>query len=164
VRDDRHRPGNRLSNRAVLRATAFQASFGSISSRDGAMVEVLVVDDEPLLRMALGDALDEAGLEVAQAASAEVALAAAEAEPPAVLVTDVNLGPGEMDGIALADEAKRRWPGVGVVFITGRPSNLDGRALGARDRFLPKPFPPDRLVRAVRGLIPGAPARAWAAD
>jgi DNA-binding response OmpR family regulator len=126
------------------------------------MVEVLVVDDEPLLRMTLGEALDEAGLEVAQAASAEVALAAAEAGPPAVLVTDVNLGPGEMDGIALADEAKRRWPGVGVVFITGRPSNLDGRALGARDRFLPKPFPPHALVRAVRGLIPGAPARAWA--
>jgi len=40
-----------------------------------------------------------------------------------------------------------------VVYITGRPSNLNGHALGARDRFLPKPFRPDALVRMVRALM-----------
>jgi hypothetical protein len=40
-----------------------------------------------------------------------------------------------------------------VVFVTGRPSGLDGHVLRARDRFLPKPVTRVALVRAVRGLV-----------
>ena len=121
------------------------------------MSEVLLVDDDPLIREAVADALGAAGLKVGQAADAEAALAAdrigtGAEPPPAVLVTDVNLGPG-MDGLALAEAARRRLPGLGIVYITGRPSNLDGHALGARERFLPKPFAPETVVRAVRSLL-----------
>jgi hypothetical protein len=57
------------------------------------------------------------------------------------------------DGFAVAAAARRRWSGVGVVYVTGRrPSRLDGRVLGPRDRFLPKPVAPSALVRAVSGL------------
>jgi CheY-like chemotaxis protein len=98
-----------------------------------------------------------AGLGVSGAASAEAALRAAEADPagppPAVLVTDTDLAPDGMDGLALAEEARRRWPGLGVVFVTGRPSRLDGQVLRARDRFLPKPVVRVALARAVRGLV-----------
>ena len=59
---------------------------------------VLLVEDEPRARGAIAEALDEAGLPVAGAASAEAALHAAAAEPagppPAVLVTDIELAPG----------------------------------------------------------------------
>jgi hypothetical protein len=57
------------------------------------------------------------------------------------------------DGFAVAAAARRRWSGVGVVYVTGRrPSRLDGRVLGPRDRFLPKPVAPTALVRTVSGL------------
>jgi DNA-binding response OmpR family regulator len=120
-------------------------------------MDVLLVEDEPLVRELLSEALHEAGLEVAEAPDAETALGAAPPRedapgPPVVVVTDVDLGPG-INGVALAAEARRRWPGVGVVYITGRQSNLNGHALGARDRFLPKPFVPDALVRTVRALM-----------
>ena len=120
-------------------------------------MDVLLVEDEPLVRELLSEALHDAGLDVAEAPDAETALlsAAPEADAsgsPVVVVTDVDLGPG-LDGVALAAEARRRWPHVGVVYITGRPSNLNGHALGARDRFLPKPFVPDTLVRTVRALM-----------
>jgi hypothetical protein len=67
-----------------------------------------------------------------------------------------HTGPADADGIgglALAEEARRRWPGLGVVYVTGRPSGLDGHVLRARDRFLPGPVTPVALVRAVRGLV-----------
>ena len=65
-----------------------------------------------------------------------------------------------MDAFALVQEARRRWPGLGVVYVTGRPSRLDGQVLRGRDRFLPKPVRPPALVRTVRGLV-GARSR-WA--
>jgi hypothetical protein len=63
-----------------------------------------------------------------------------------------------MDALAFAAEARRRWPGLGVVYVTGCPSKLDGQVLGARDRFLPKPVMPVAVVRAVRALV-GAASR-----
>jgi DNA-binding response OmpR family regulator len=58
-----------------------------------------------------------------------------------------------MDGLALAAEARRRWPDLGVVVITGRPANLDGRRPGPREVHLHKPFGPSRLSAAVHGLM-----------
>ena len=74
-------------------------------------MEVMVVDDEPLVRELIVEELEEAGVVVSECASAEVALAVIPLNdlPPAVIVTDVNLGPG-MDGLALASEVRRRWP------------------------------------------------------
>ena len=124
-------------------------------------MDVLLVEDEDLVREVLGEGLADAGLDVVAAASAEEALdlARRDVAPPAVVVTDVDLGPG-MDGMALSEEAARRWPGVGVVVVTGDPSNLDRRPPRERERRLPKPFAPGRLVDAVTGLMgtrnPGA--------
>lgn len=105
----------------------------------------------------LAEDLADAGLDVAEAPSAEAALrvaSAAEAAGPApwVLATDVDLG-GGMDGLALAAEVRRRWPGVGLVVMTGRPSNLDGRGHGPREVRLLKPFAPRLLAAAVNGLL-----------
>jgi two-component system, OmpR family, response regulator len=134
-------------------------------NRDRAAPWVLLVEDEPRKRDAIAQALDRAGLGVAgAAASAGAALCAAAADPagppPAALVTDTDLAPGGMDGLALAEEARRRWPGLGVVYVTGRPSKLHGHVLRGRDRFLPKPVMPGAVVRAVRGLVGAASGRA----
>jgi DNA-binding response OmpR family regulator len=125
--------------------------------RRSASPRVLLVDDERGAREAMGEALDGAGFGVAIAPRTDAALEAVGtrwASPPAVLVAAVDAAArGMPDGLALAAEARRRWPGVGVVYlIARRPSRLDGQVLGPRDRFLPKPVAPSALVRAVNGL------------
>jgi DNA-binding response OmpR family regulator len=93
---------------------------------------------------------------VTVATGAEVALgmvAADPAPPPAVLVAGIDAsGRDGVDGLAVAEAARCRRPTIGVVYVTRRPSRLDGRALGARDRFLPRPVAPGALVRAVHAL------------
>lgn len=117
-------------------------------------MDVLLVEDEPLIREMLAEDLADTGLDVAEAPSAEAALGAAGRadRPPRVLVTDVNLG-GGMDGFALAAEIRRRWPDVGVVVMTGKPSNLNGRNPDPREVCLVKPFGPPRLAAAVNELM-----------
>lgn len=120
-------------------------------------MDVLLVEDEALIREMLAEDLEDAGLHVAEASSAETALAAVGAagdagRPPCVLVTDVNLGSG-MDGLALVAEMRRRWPGVGVVVMTGRPANLDGRPSDPHEVRLLKPFALPRLTAAVQDLM-----------
>ena len=121
-------------------------------------MDVLLVEDDELIREVLGADLSEAGLSVVATPTAEEALRAAgdEAQPPAVLVTDVNLGPG-MDGLTLAAQARRRWPSLGVVVMTGDPRNLIHHPDVARERVLLKPFVPERLLAEVNTLL-GAPA------
>ena len=120
-------------------------------------MDVLVVEDEPLVRETAVAVLRGAGFSVAGAASAEEALALAESAaddgPPAVVVADLRLGPG-MDGLALGAEARRRWSGVGVVYATGHPDSFDGRLLGPRERYVVKPFAPAALLGAVLRLAP----------
>src|SRR3712207_4779381 len=133
---------------------------GTAERHGVAAARVLLVEDEPRLRDVIAEALGGAGLGVVVGitTNAEAALGAAQADPagptPAVLVADTTPAlEGGMDALALAQEARRRWPGLGVVFVTGRPSGLDGQVLGGRDRFLPKPVRPPALVRTVRGLL-----------
>ncbi|MBR1258658.1 response regulator [Bradyrhizobium sp. AUGA SZCCT0240] len=106
----------------------------------------LVVEDEPLQRAFLADLLKEQGLEVVECASAEAAelvLVATGTELRA-LVTDVNLA-GDMSGVALAQYAKRKFPLLNVVMVSGR-----GPPYIPQDtRFLMKPFLPDELLDAV---------------
>jgi DNA-binding NtrC family response regulator len=116
-------------------------------------MDVLVVDDEDLVREIVSENLMEDGLQVTGAVCAEDALEiAGRSGVPEVLVTDVNLGPG-MDGFILADEVHRRWPSVGVVIMTGNAANFGVRGTEENERFLEKPFGPARLVTAVRELM-----------
>ena len=112
-------------------------------------MDVLVVEDEDLLRELVVDVLSDAGLDVVAAGTAEAALdATSRSGMPRAVVTDINLGAG-MSGLALADAIRALSPGVGVIFITGRPDNLDGRPPSPRERRLLKPFSLASLVLAV---------------
>lgn len=119
-------------------------------------MDVLLVEDDDLVRLSLGIALDDAGLRVAAVADAGRALELAETDgAPAVLVADVVLGRG-MDGPALVAAARRRWPGLGVVLMTG--ADVVAPALGPNDLFLRKPFDLTALVRLVAQLAAGRTA------
>jgi CheY-like chemotaxis protein len=116
-------------------------------------MDVLVVEDEALVREVVSEHLACDGLAVAEAPSAEDALTLTQADgAPAVVVTDVNLGAG-MSGLALAEEVHRRWPATGVVVMTGNPLNIQDRAFGPHERYLLKPFQPMAMLQAVRELM-----------
>ncbi|MDQ2742970.1 MAG: response regulator [Chloroflexota bacterium] len=74
---------------------------------------------------------------------------------PVVIVTDVDLGERCRDGLEVAGQARRYWPDVGVVFITGQPSRLNEQRQGDRDRFVAKPFRTTQLIEAVVSLLDG---------
>lgn len=123
------------------------------------VMDVLLIEDDPQIRELLVELLHEAGLHVVEMADGErlfdttPGVGALGAEIPRIIVTDVDLGAGRHSGIEVAEQARRRWPEVGVVFITARVSNLSGRRLGRLDRLLPKPFPCTSLVQAIAGLL-----------
>ena len=117
-------------------------------------VTVLVVEDEPLIRALVAEVLEDAGFAVTEAADGEEAMAVLDGltDPPTVLATDINLGPGT-DGIALATEARDRWPGLPVVYITGSPDRLANRRLADDERLVVKPFDPLSLPGLIAGMV-----------
>ena len=110
-------------------------------------MDILLVEDDDLVRDCLHEALQEAGLRTENSGSAEVALTKLKPdEPPGAVVTDINLGPG-MDGLAFIRAAREVFPTLPVVFISGRYAELRGMA--PYERFLPKPFTTPALLRAI---------------
>jgi DNA-binding NtrC family response regulator len=108
----------------------------------------LLVEDDALQREMLADLLRDEGYEVVECSTAEAAelIVATSGAELRALITDDNLG-GRMSGIELAEYARGRFPKMNVILISGQPVN----ALPARTTFLRKPFPPARLIEAVRG-------------
>ena len=101
-------------------------------------MNILLVEDDDLVRDCLLEALHDAGHAIEGIGTGEAALSWLDPNnPPSVVVTDINLGPG-MDGLAFARAAREMFPGLPVVFISGRYAELRGMA--ADERFLPKQF------------------------
>jgi two-component system cell cycle sensor histidine kinase/response regulator CckA len=100
---------------------------------------LLLVEDDPLVRGTLAEALTDAGFEVLEAADAEAALhMVASRQDIAALLTDINL-PGA-DGFVLARAARRLRPDLAVVYASGRVREADPRRALPDSAFLAKPF------------------------
>lgn len=114
-------------------------------------MDVLLVEDDALVRGCLGEVMTDAGWRVCEAADAAEALERMCAGGvPGVLVTDMVLGRG-MSGTALIAAARLLCPQVRAVLVSG--TNMADPALDPGDRFLRKPFSVDDLVQAVSELI-----------
>ena len=116
---------------------------------------VLVVDDEPSVRVLVAEVLDDAGYEVLEAEHGPSGLAMLRARPDIdLLVTDVGL-PGGMNGRQLADAARVARPELKVLFITGYAENaVVGRGqLEAGMALLTKPFDVVTLGSKVAALL-----------
>lgn len=113
------------------------------------MVCVLVVEDENSIREVLVEFISDAGYQILEAPSADIALGLVIDPAVRLLITDINL-PGRNDGIDLARAARSAHPGIPVVFISGRASKLaEAGALADPVAFLQKPFSVAELVRTV---------------
>lgn len=111
--------------------------------------KVLVVDDEPSIRLLCRVNLELDGHKVLEADSLSSARAALAEEDIDVLVLDVHLHRERSD--ALVGECHARRPPIPVVLVTGSVEITDP-GLSKADAILPKPFELDQLLSAVRRL------------
>lgn len=115
-------------------------------------MKILVVDDDFELRSIVGFALRQGGFLALEAGDGAVALAAVEAEQPALIVLDLNLPGG--DGLSLLPELRARTEAP-VLVLSVRSSEEDvvrALDLGADD-YLTKPFSPRTLLARIRALL-----------
>ena len=114
-------------------------------------MKILVVEDEPLIRLGMVSLVEELGFPVLEAGHAAEAIGRMELEPEIRLViTDVDM-PGTMDGVRLAYYLRERWPPVQLIVVSGK-AGVDPRQLPQGARFFSKPYRDDALLAAVREL------------
>jgi DNA-binding NtrC family response regulator len=116
--------------------------------------EVLVVEDEPLVRIVATDAIADSGIMAWEAGDAAEALQVLGEHPQiGLVVTDVNM-PGELDGLALAQKLTDTRSDVAVIVTSGQV-HVDDEELPERSAFLPKPYRTERLVELVHRTLDG---------
>ncbi|MBV6288290.1 ATP-binding protein [Pseudomonas aegrilactucae] len=127
---------------------------------------IVLIDDEPTLRLLLKEVLQQEGYEVVEAVDGSSGLAACQAlERIDLLITDIGL-PGGFSGRQVASALRQQRPEQKVLFITGytdvaitqHDTLEDGVAL------LTKPFALDVLLQRVKGMLQGEALRVSPAD
>jgi CheY-like chemotaxis protein len=116
--------------------------------------DILVVDDEDDVREVAVTALREGGFSVVDTVSADVALILLEQGlRPRLLFTDIVM-PGELDGIALAHDARRLIPDLIVLYATGFMGFARAKSGSVLyGDILRKPYTPSGLIGTVRRLL-----------
>jgi CheY-like chemotaxis protein len=132
-------------------AGAFDATLRLVPPSLPVPASILIVEDEVLVR-AMGVGLfADAGFRPIEAANSDEALERLDADTEVqVLFTDVDL-PGTIDGLALAWQARDRWPDIGIIIVSGRPMP-PFRELPAGCLFHRKPYDPEGVIRHAREL------------
>ena len=115
------------------------------------------------MRLVASGFLGKLGYRIDEAADAQQALARIEADPSIdLLFTDVVMR-GELDGPALARQARQLRPGLRVVFTSGHAADAFASIdPGCDGELLPKPYRIDQLARIVRRTLDAAPPAAGA--
>jgi two-component sensor histidine kinase/CheY-like chemotaxis protein len=125
---------------------------------------VLVVEDEMVLRMRAVDIVEDAGFTAVEAVNADEAMSILEARSDiSLLFTDIQM-PGSMDGLKLAHAVHERWPAIKIILVSGavKPSNSDKPL---ESRYFGKPLENKRMIAELQAMIgngaleivPGAP-------
>lgn len=112
---------------------------------------ILVIEDEPLIRMTVADDLRDAGFEVLDVGNADEALRLLEKQSSIhAIFTDIDM-PGTLDGLRLAWIVKDRWPQVEIVITSGH-RNVDDGDLPDRAVFFPKPYAHQLIITTLSRL------------
>ncbi|RYC32410.1 response regulator [Lichenibacterium minor] len=115
---------------------------------------VLIVEDEPLVRMMVIELFEDEGFEVLEAANADQALGIfGERDDVALLFTDVEM-PGSIDGYALARWVSLNRPSVKTMIVSGRALPRAGDVPDGA-AFVGKPYDHDDIMRRVQTMMAG---------
>ena len=128
--------------------------------------EILIVDDEPDIRLLIDGLLRDEGYDTRQAGDSDSAIAAFRARRPSLVVLDVWLQGSKLDGLGILKALHAEEPHVPVVMISGHGTiEMAVTAIqhGAYD-FLEKPFQTDRLLLVLRRALEAARLRAENAE
>ena len=129
----------------------------TLAPRASDQITILVVDDEPLVRMVAVETLKELGYKILEAADGPSAIKILRSDTSiSFLVTDVGL-PNGMNGRQLADAARTEHPALKVLFITGYAENavLNHGHLERGMQVMTKPFTGEALARRVDEMLEG---------
>ena len=114
------------------------------------MRKVLVVEDEVLIRLAIIDALEDAGFEVVEAGSADDAIEIMNEQTIYLLFTDIQM-PGKLSGVDLAHAVSRRFPDAGIIVASGRLTPADINLPDAAE-FFSKPYNFAEIIARLNAL------------
>ena len=115
---------------------------------------VLVIDDEPMVRVLVGRLLEEWGFKVAEADNGKTGLEIARKLDGGLTMVITDVAMPMMDGYEFAKSFRQLCPDVPILFITGRcPSALVGGMSSGREQLLFKPFDPDTFLDAVARIL-----------
>jgi DNA-binding NtrC family response regulator len=114
-------------------------------------VIVLVVEDEPVLRMMAVDLVEEAGFKAIEAGKADHAVRILEARSNVRIVfTDIDI-PGSMDGMKLAAAVRNRWPPIEIILTSGYYDVKKGK-LPVRSVFFCKPYNTSEVIETLQRM------------
>lgn len=120
--------------------------------------EILIVDDEPDIRLLIDGILRDEGYETRQAGDSDSAIAAFRARRPSLVILDVWLQGSRLDGLGILQAISGETPAVPVVMISGHgtiETAVHAIQHGAYD-FIEKPFQSDRLLLCMSRALDAA--------
>lgn len=112
---------------------------------------ILIVEDESLIRIVLGEMLALEGFEVFEAQSGDEAIHLLhQIDPLHLVITDITM-PGGADGNTVAATAKQQHPRIPVMYVTGRPDSVTNK-LDSNDALIAKPYHRCSVLLIIRRL------------
>ena len=122
-------------------------------SKDSTQVpNVLIVEDEMILRMRAVDIVEDAGFCPVEAVNADEAISVLESRSDiALLLTDIQM-PGSIDGLKLAHAVHERWPSIKIILVSGqvKPSEAERPA---NSRFFGKPLGVEQMIAELQAMV-----------
>ena len=117
--------------------------------------KILVIDDEPELRMMIRTRLEANGYEVSEAEDGAIGLQKARNTKPDLIILDIMMP--KMDGYKVARLLKfdERYRNIPIIMLTVRSQKSDqetGKAVGG-DAYLTKPYKPEEMLETVARLL-----------
>jgi two-component sensor histidine kinase/CheY-like chemotaxis protein len=113
---------------------------------------VLIVEDEMILRMRAVDIVEDAGFNPVEAVNADQAISILESRSDiALLFTDIQMS-GSMDGLKLAHAVHDRWPSIKIILVSGQVKPSDAER-PAHSRFFGKPLGVDQMIAELQDMV-----------
>jgi two-component sensor histidine kinase/CheY-like chemotaxis protein len=116
------------------------------------VANVLVVEDEMVLRMRAVDIVEDAGFCPVEAVNADQAISILESRSDiSLLFTDIQM-PGSMDGLKLAHAVHDRWPSIKIMLVSGQVTPTDAER-PADSRFFGKPLAVEQMIAELQAMV-----------